>query len=86
MDEHTKSMNELVERVARLEKAMVGTVPEPVVKKEKAVRKPNAFNIYMKEEISKLKVADSALTHQQAFIKAAANWSAKKAEVPVVAK
>merc|ERR1719504_237476 len=48
-------------------------------KKEKTPRAPSAYNIFMKEEIAKVKKANPSLDHKEAFKKAASNWkSAKK--------
>tara|TARA_B100000795_G_scaffold269733_1_gene260115 strand:+ start:2808 stop:2996 length:189 start_codon:yes stop_codon:yes gene_type:complete len=41
-------------------------------------RKPTKYNLYMKSEIKKLKGANPKITHQEAFKKAANNWSANK--------
>jgi len=41
-------------------------------------RKLSPYNIFMKTEIKKVKKNDPKLSHQQAFKKAAGNWSKKK--------
>jgi hypothetical protein len=37
-------------------------------------RAPSAFNLFMKTEIGRVKKANSALSHMQAFKQAAHNW------------
>ena len=66
-----EQLKELQDRVARLESATPG-------KKEKRTRKPNAFNIFMSEEIGKVKEAEPGISHKEAFSKAAAHWGAHK--------
>lgn len=44
-------------------------------KKERA---PTAYNLFMKDEIVRLKEADSSLNHKAAFKKAADNWAAER--------
>jgi hypothetical protein len=72
-----EQLKKLEDRVSNLEKSG-GVVPP---KKEKKPRKPNAFNIFMKEEIANIKGTTPGITHQAAFSKAAENWSAKKVAV-----
>ncbi|KAJ3101054.1 hypothetical protein HDU97_001697 [Phlyctochytrium planicorne] len=43
-------------------------------KKEKAPRKPSAYNTYMKAALPKIKAADPSLSHKEAFKKAAEQW------------
>jgi hypothetical protein len=44
-------------------------------KKEKKTRAPNAYNLFMKDEVAKLKAKDPSLKNQDAFKQSAANWS-----------
>ena len=44
----------------------------------KKKRAPTAYNWFMKEEIARLKEADSSLSHKEAFKKAADNWAAER--------
>ena len=48
---------------------------------ERDKREPTAYNIFMKEEIARIKAAGNTVAHQQAFKQAAANWQAKKATI-----
>jgi hypothetical protein len=50
------------------------------VKKTEGKSKKSAStdNVFMKEELAKIKKADPKLKHQDTFKKAASNWSAKK--------
>ncbi|KAJ3070707.1 hypothetical protein HDU98_006254 [Podochytrium sp. JEL0797] len=43
-------------------------------KVEKAPRKPSAYNLFMKTELPKVKIADPTITHKDAFKVAAGNW------------
>ncbi|KAJ3073596.1 hypothetical protein HDU98_001191 [Podochytrium sp. JEL0797] len=47
---------------------------EKAEKGEKVPRKPSAYNLFMKTELPKVKVADPTLTHKDAFKVAAGNW------------
>ncbi len=49
-------------------------------KKEKKTRAPNAYNIFMKDEVARLKGEKPGLSNQEAFKMGAANWNKKKAE------
>jgi hypothetical protein len=73
-------LKKLEERISKLEKSGGA---EAAPKKEKKPRKPNSFNIFMKDEIAKIKSETPGITHQQAFSKAAVNWTAKKVAVVV---
>jgi len=44
----------------------------------KSKKGASAYNVFMKDEMAKIKKADPKLKHQEAFKKAASNWSAKK--------
>jgi DNA-binding Xre family transcriptional regulator len=46
--------------------------------KPKKVRAATSYNLFMKEEIARLKGADLSLEHKLAFKQAAANWAAEK--------
>ena len=50
---------------------------------KKGGRKPSAFNIFMKQELKRLKSAHSGLDHKKAFKMAAQNWSSKKSTFKV---
>ena len=64
-------VKKLQERVLELEKC--GTV-----KKEKKPRKPTAFQLYMKDNISKVKTENPAMTHKEAFSEAAKRYTQSK--------
>ena len=49
-------------------------------KSEKAKRAPSAFNIFMKQELQRLKIEDAELSHKERFKRAANNWSKLTAE------
>ncbi|KAG2385742.1 hypothetical protein C9374_002891 [Naegleria lovaniensis] len=55
-------------------------------KKEKGNRQPNAYNIFMKSEIQRIRTTHTELTQKQAFKLAASNWSLKKAEIMAAQK
>nr|CAG4712755.1 unnamed protein product [Naegleria fowleri] len=55
-------------------------------KKEKGNRQPNAYNIFMKSEIQRIRTTHTELTQKQAFKLAANNWSLKKAEIMAAQK
>lgn len=40
----------------------------------KVKRQPTAYNLFMKDEITRVKQADPGLKHQEAFKRAAGNW------------
>jgi len=46
--------------------------------KPKRVRAATSYNLFMKEEIARLKGADLSFEHKQAFKQAAANWAAMR--------
>lgn len=50
---------------------------------KKGGRKLSAFNIFMKQELKRLKSAHSGLDHKKAFKMAAQNWSSKKSTFKV---
>ncbi|EFC45300.1 predicted protein [Naegleria gruberi] len=50
-------------------------------KKEKGNRQPNAYNIFMKGEIQRIRTTHTELTQKQAFKLAANNWTLKKSEI-----
>ena len=57
--------------------------PRGAPKKEKsetAKRAPSAFNIFMKQELQRLKIEDAELSHKERFKRAANNWSKLTAE------
>ena len=47
-------------------------------KTEKSTRPPTAYQIFMKEEIARLKVSHPKLEHKARFSMAAQNWSKQK--------
>ncbi|KAL7110115.1 hypothetical protein ACP275_05G004100 [Erythranthe tilingii] len=53
------------------------TPPPPFVVKppEKRHRLPSAYNMFMKEEIQRIKAANPEVPHREAFSAAAKNWS-----------
>eukprot|EP00292_Cryptomonas_paramecium_P027098 CAMPEP_0113714852 /NCGR_PEP_ID=MMETSP0038_2-20120614/32885_1 /TAXON_ID=2898 /ORGANISM="Cryptomonas paramecium" /LENGTH=61 /DNA_ID=CAMNT_0000641951 /DNA_START=12 /DNA_END=197 /DNA_ORIENTATION=- /assembly_acc=CAM_ASM_000170 len=56
-------------------KAAEGAKKTPT--KSKAGKSP--YNVFMKEELARLKKENPKLDHKEAFKQAAANWSKKKA-------
>jgi hypothetical protein len=59
--------------------AKTSASPAKAAKAEpKAKRAPSAYNIFMKSEIAKVKKANSALDHKEAFKVAAGNWKTAK--------
>jgi len=48
--------------------------------KEKPKRAPTAFNLFVKDNIGKLRAAEPGLTHKDYMIKVAAAWNAHKEE------
>ena len=44
----------------------------------KSKKGPNPYQLFMKEELARLKKADPKLPHKEAFKKAAANWTKAK--------
>jgi hypothetical protein len=46
--------------------------------KKSGVKKPSPYNLFMKEELAKIKKANPKMEHKEAFKKAAATWTAKK--------
>jgi hypothetical protein len=67
-------------RVEALEKELrdlkMGKVPQ--VKKEKGTRKSSAYNIFMKEELAKIKSSHPEMPHKERFKLAASRYGAKK--------
>ena len=49
-------------------------------KKVKKTRQPNQYNIFVKEEIARLKAEKPGLPNQEALKLAAHNWKAKKSQ------
>ena len=49
---------------------------------KKKTRKPSAFNLFMKQELKRVKLANPSLTHKEVFKKAAYNWSDHKKGQP----
>tara|TARA_B100000768_G_C11280721_1_gene378431 strand:- start:888 stop:1106 length:219 start_codon:yes stop_codon:yes gene_type:complete len=47
-------------------------------KKEKATRKPSAYNDFMKTELAKLKLSNPEMPHKERFKLAASHYSGKK--------
>lgn len=74
----------LEERIAKLEAQLNNEVSLPVVSEEpkvKAKRAPSAYNVFIKEEIARLKanVPEGELfDRKNAFKNAAANWKLSK--------
>ena len=50
---------------------------------KKGGRKLSAFNIFMRQELKRLKSANKGMDHKKAFKQAAQNWSSKKSTVKV---
>ena len=50
------------------------TSDSSAVKKPRTFRAPSAYNMFMKEEIKKLKVANPSMAHNEVFKMAAGNW------------
>jgi hypothetical protein len=46
---------------------------------QRAPRPPSAYNLFMKDEVARLKAASSELTHKEAFKEAARNWGTAEA-------
>ena len=54
------------------------TMPKTAKKTEgKSKKGVSSYNLFMKEELAKLKKADAKLLHKDAFKTAAANWRAR---------
>ena len=47
-------------------------------KKDKVPRAPSAYNLFMKDELVKVKKATPSIDHKAAFTKAAGNWATSK--------
>lgn len=47
-------------------------------KKEKGTRKSSAYNIFMKEELAKVKISNPEMPHKERFKLAASRYGAKK--------
>jgi len=50
---------------------------------KKGGRKLSAFNVFMKQELKRLKSAHPGMDHKKAFKQAAQNWSSKKSTFKV---
>lgn len=59
----------------------VQSLPTLSSKKEKGNRQPNAYNIFMKSEIQRIRTTHTELTQKEAFKLAASNWTLKKNEI-----
>ena len=59
------------------EKSVTKTEKSPK-KTEKSKRAPTAYQIFMKEEIARLKESHPKLEHKERFSMAAQNWSKQK--------
>ena len=62
--------------VTKTEKSKTKT--EKTEKTEKSKRPPTAYQIFMKEEIARLKDSHPKLEHKERFSMAAQNWSKQK--------
>lgn len=49
-------------------------------KREKKTREPNAYNIFMKDEVARLKKENPDIKNQEAFKLGAANWKKQKGD------
>ena len=56
------------------------------VMKEKKTRAPNAYNLYMKEQVAELKKRDPTLSNQNAFKMGAAAWTKQKNDKAAASK
>tara|TARA_Y100000746_G_C15095816_1_gene282158 strand:+ start:232 stop:399 length:168 start_codon:yes stop_codon:yes gene_type:complete len=52
--------------------------PKKASKAEPVKRAPTAYQIFMKEEMARLKAVDPDQVHKERFSTAAKNWSANK--------
>ena len=68
--------SEKVEKIAEKE-----TSDEIIVSKSKRKRKPTAYNIYMGQEICRLKAESPCIDHKEAFKLSAQNWGSFKNKV-----
>jgi hypothetical protein len=71
----SNEIKKLQERVSELEKVEKGTNKKI---KEKKTRKPTVFQLYMKENIPKVKADNPTLTHKEAFSEAARLYTENK--------
>jgi hypothetical protein len=66
-------------RVEALEKELRELkMGKPSAKKEKGTRKSSAYNIFMKEELAKVKISHPEMPHKERFKLAASRYGAKK--------
>lgn len=65
-------------RVEALEKELRELkMGKPMAKKEKSSRKPSRYNLFMKEEMTKLKISHPEMPHKERFKLAASHYGAK---------
>lgn len=65
-------------RVEALEKELRELkMGKPMAKKEKGTRKSSAYNIFMKEELAKIKISHPDTPHKERFKLAASHYGAK---------
>lgn len=66
-------------RVEALEKEIRDLkMGKPPVKKEKGTRKSSAYNMFMKEELAKIKLSNPEMPHKERFKLAASRYGANK--------
>jgi outer membrane murein-binding lipoprotein Lpp len=90
VDQPTSSIAALEAKVASLEAAVETLMkdtrapeedaPACQEKKEKKPRAKSAYNVFMSEELARLKVSEPEWTHNQRFAKAVYTWQSKKEE------
>ena len=71
-------LKKLQDRVSELEKNGSDMKKEKKEKKEKKPRKPTVFQLYMKDNISKVKSENPSMSHKEAFSEAARRYTENK--------
>ena len=78
---HTQAIKELRSSLERVKRDLDELKNDSKrAKKPRKPRQPSSFNIFMRDEVPRLKKANPKLTHQEAFSQAAQNWNKKKKE------
>merc|ERR1711865_88570 len=84
VDEQQKQRRRKEKVQERENKAAVKAAEKVSQKKEskgKAKRAPSAFNLYIKEELARVKAANVDMTHKEVFKLTAENWSSASEEL-----
>ncbi len=80
VEELSTKMMEMQNEIDQLKSSM-GAIKKPKkVKSDRPPRPPSVYNLFMKENLPKIKVDNPGIGHKEAFQKVADLWKLKKQE------